>query len=124
MSASTPAPGFRPTAPILVLAGLVVALAAWVVPVNLKSVSPTLLAAAGQDTPSLSDIGGQLVDSEKIGPAALVLAAAKSVGDPQAPSTGSRPGSPISPRGADGIRSSTPSSTCARRRAAPEAPRS
>ena len=85
MSASTPAPGFRPTAPILVLAGLVVALAAWVVPVNLKSVSPTLLAAAGQDTPSLSDIGGQLVDSEKIGPAALVLAAAKSVGDPQAP---------------------------------------
>ncbi len=85
MSASTPPPGFRLSAPILVLAGLVVAIAAWVVPVNLKSVSPTLLAAAGQDTPSLADIGGQLVDSEKIGPAALVLAAADSVGDPHAP---------------------------------------
>ncbi|HYP16667.1 MAG TPA: hypothetical protein VEQ65_05600 [Opitutus sp.] len=82
MSAST---GYakRPLiAPLLVIAGLAVAFAAWTVPVNLKSVSPALLREAGDGTPSLSAFGRQLVDSEKIGPAALVLDAARSLDDP------------------------------------------
>jgi hypothetical protein len=67
------------------LTGLAIAIGAWMVPVNLKSVSPTLLRAAGNGTPSLAEFGGQLVDAEKIGPASLVLAAARTVGDPRAP---------------------------------------
>ena len=69
-------------APVLVVAGLLVALAAWTVPVNLKSVSPALLREAGEDTPSLSVFGRNLVESEKIGPAALVLDASRAVNDP------------------------------------------
>lgn len=72
-------------APLLVLAGLAVALAAWTVPVNLKSVSPALLREAGENTPSLATFGRQLVDSEKIGPAQLVLDAARTLGDAGAP---------------------------------------
>ena len=70
-------------APLLVLAGVALAIAAWSVPVNLKSISPALLREAGRDTPSLSHFGRQLVDSEKIGPAALVLDAARAVNDPE-----------------------------------------
>jgi hypothetical protein len=69
-------------APILVLAGLGLAVAAWTLPVNLKSVSPALLREAGEDTPSLAKFGRNLVESEKIGPAALVLEAARAVNDP------------------------------------------
>ena len=54
-------------------------------PVNLKSVSPALWQAAGQGTPSLGAYGRDLVDVDKIGPAALVLAAAKATGDPRTP---------------------------------------
>lgn len=72
-------------APLLVLIGLLVATAAWTLPVNLKSMSPALLREAGSDTPSLAEFGRQLVDSEKIGPAALVLDAAKALQDPAAP---------------------------------------
>jgi hypothetical protein len=72
-------------APLLVGIGLLVAAAAWTLPVNLKSVSPALLREAGSDTPSLAVFGRQLVDSEKIGPAALVLDAAKALRDPGAP---------------------------------------
>jgi len=72
-------------APLLVVLGLVVAAAAWMLPVNLKSVSPALLRAAGQGTPSLGAYGRDLVDVEKIGPAALVLAAARATNDPRAP---------------------------------------
>lgn len=53
-------------------------------PVNLKSVSPALLRAAGAGTPTLAGYGRDLVDVEKIGPAALVLEAAQSTKDPQA----------------------------------------
>jgi len=49
--------------------------------VNLKSLSPALLREAGAGTPSLAVFGRQLVDSEKIGPAALVLDAARAVHD-------------------------------------------
>lgn len=72
-------------APLVVLIGVALAIAAWSVPVNLKSVSPALLREAGMDTPSLSHFGRQLVESEKIGPAALVLDAARALKDPDAP---------------------------------------
>jgi hypothetical protein len=73
------------TAPVLVACGLVIAVAAWLVPVNLKSVSPALLQAAGRNTASLGAYGRDLVDVEKIGPAALILAAARATNDPRAP---------------------------------------
>ena len=66
-------------------AGLALAVVAWMLPVNLKSVTPALLQAAGAGTPSLVEYGRQLTESEKIGPAALVLAAAQTVGDARAP---------------------------------------
>jgi hypothetical protein len=72
-------------APLLVAAGLVVAVLAWMLPVNVRSLSPVLLHAAGEGTPSLATFGRQLVDVEKIGPASLVLAAARTVHNPQAP---------------------------------------
>lgn len=75
----------RFTAPAFIVAGLALALAAWSLPVNLKSVSPTLLREAGADTPSVAQFGRQLVESEKIGPAALTLSAARAVEDPGAP---------------------------------------
>lgn len=75
----------RLAAPLLVAGGMLVALAAWMLPVNLKSVSPALLRAAGQGTPTLGGYGRDLVDVEKIGPAALVLVAAKATDDPRAP---------------------------------------
>jgi hypothetical protein len=73
------------TAPVLAVLGLVIGVAAWLLPVNIKSVSPALLKAAGAGTPSLGAYGRDLVDVEKIGPAALVLAAAKATNDPRAP---------------------------------------
>jgi hypothetical protein len=73
-----------PRAFLLVAAGLALAATAWLLPVNLKSVSPALLKTGGEGTQSLSGFGRQLVDSEKIGPAALVLSAARRVGDPGA----------------------------------------
>ncbi len=72
------------TALALIIGGMVVLAGAWTLPVNLKSVNPALLHAAGRGTPSLADFGRQLVESEKPGPAALVLAAAQRVGDPGA----------------------------------------
>ena len=65
-------------------AGLLLLATAWLVPVNLKSVTPSLLKEAGAGTPSVVRMGRQLLDSEKPGPAALVLAAARSLNDPQA----------------------------------------
>ncbi|HVU32416.1 MAG TPA: hypothetical protein VHE61_03210 [Opitutaceae bacterium] len=73
------------TAPVVVLLGLVVAIGAWLLPVNLTSVSPALLRAAGRDTPTLGAYGRDLVDLEKIGPASLVLAAARDTRDPRVP---------------------------------------
>ena len=69
----------------LVLAGVALGVVAWLLPVNIKSVSPALLRAAGAQTRSLAAFGRDLVDSEKIGPAALLLAASQNVGDPRAP---------------------------------------
>ncbi|MEO7600468.1 MAG: hypothetical protein ABIV50_16165 [Opitutus sp.] len=84
MSVSTDSNRKPFAAPVLVVLGFVLAIAAWTLPVNLKSVSPALLREAGEDTPSLAVFGRNLVESEKIGPAALVLEAAKTVNDPGA----------------------------------------
>lgn len=73
------------TAPVLVVFGFVIAGAAWLLPVNLKSMSPALLRAAGAGTPTLGAYGRDLVDVEKIGPAAMLLAAARSTNDPRTP---------------------------------------
>lgn len=69
----------------MVAAGVLIAIAAWMLPVNLKSMSPALLRAAGEGTPTLGGYGRDLVDVEKIGAAALVLTAAKATNDPRAP---------------------------------------
>jgi hypothetical protein len=66
---------------IWMLAGLLMLALAWVVPVNLKSVTPALLKEAGAGTPTLERLGRQLLDREKPGPAALVAAAARSLSD-------------------------------------------
>ncbi|MCF7688614.1 MAG: hypothetical protein K9M98_00960 [Cephaloticoccus sp.] len=76
------------TAFAIILAGVGVALLAWLLPVNLKSLSPALLRAAGAGTPSVAALGQQLVATEKIGPAQLVLAAARTVGDREAAALG------------------------------------
>src|SRR6187551_2989144 len=73
------------SAPVLVAIGLVIGVVAWLLPVNLKSISPALLRAAGKGTPTLGGYGRDLVEVEKIGPAALVAAAARTTKDPQAP---------------------------------------
>lgn len=87
MSVSSPNQRSRSalTAPAFVVCGIAIAVGAWLLPVNLKSVSPALLQAAGKGTPTLGAYGRDLVDVEKIGPAALVLAAAKATDDPRAP---------------------------------------
>lgn len=87
MSESTPSkpPPLRPTTPLVVAAGLAVGVLAWMLPANLKSVSPALLVAAGENSPTLGAYGRDLVDVEKIGPAALVLAAARLTDDPRVP---------------------------------------
>lgn len=70
---------------VLVIFGLLLGVAAWMLPANLKSVSPELLRAAGASTPTLGAFGRDLVDLEKTGPAALVLAAARATADPRSP---------------------------------------
>ncbi|MDR2674626.1 MAG: hypothetical protein LBC18_07100, partial [Opitutaceae bacterium] len=65
-------------------AGLLLIACAWMVPVNLKSLTPALLREAGRGTPSVADYGRQRIESEKPGSARLVLAAARLVDDPGA----------------------------------------
>ena len=72
-------------APLLVATGVALAVVGWMMPANLKSVSPALLQAAGANTPTLGAYGRDLVDGEKIGPAALLLAAARVTDDPRVP---------------------------------------
>ena len=66
-------------------AGVAFVAAAWSLPVNLKSVSPALLRAAGEGTSSVAAFGRDLLDFEKPGPAGLVLTTARAVGDPRTP---------------------------------------
>ena len=71
-------------APLVAVAGLLLVFACFSLPANLKSLSPALLREAGTGTPSVAQFGRQLVDSEKIGPATLSLAAARAINDPGA----------------------------------------
>ncbi len=84
MSATAQSAQQRLTAPLVAVAGLLLVFAAWSLPANLKSLSPALLREAGAGTPSVATFGRQLVDSEKIGPATLTLAAARAINDPGA----------------------------------------
>jgi hypothetical protein len=68
---------------IWMLAGLLMLALAWIVPVNLKSVTPALLKEAGASTLTIERLGRQLLDREKPGPAALVAAAARALSDSQ-----------------------------------------
>ena len=54
--------------------GVVMLVAAWAVPVQLRSISPALLTEAGAGTPSLADLAEARLDSAQPGPAALLLA--------------------------------------------------
>ena len=85
MSPSPDARATPPAAAALVFAGVLVTALAWLLPVSLKSVSKALLRSAGEGTPSVAAFGRDLVDSEKIGPAALFLDVARSIDDPRAP---------------------------------------
>ncbi len=74
-----------PIAAAWLAVGLLTLVGAWMVPVNLKSLTPSVLKQAGKETPSVAAFGKQILDSEKLGPAQLVLAAARLVDDPKAP---------------------------------------
>jgi hypothetical protein len=67
----------------LTLIGVGCAVAAWMLPVNLLAMPPALLRAAGAHSLSAVDLGEQLLDREKLGPAALLSAAADSVNVPR-----------------------------------------
>lgn len=79
----------RPAAPPFawlawLLLGAALATLAWALPVNVKSLNSALLREAGRGTPALAGFGRALLDRDKPGPAALVLAAAEEIGDPGA----------------------------------------
>ncbi len=74
-----------PLATAWLTAGLALLVAAWLLPINMKSLTPSLLQAAGRGTPSVAQFGRQKLQSEKLGPAELILAAARLVKDPDAP---------------------------------------
>lgn len=69
---------------VMALGGIVLAGVAWLLPVNLLAMPPALLQAAGEGTPSLAKLGDALLGREKLGPATLLLNAAKAVDDPGA----------------------------------------
>ena len=60
----------------LIVAGAALVAAGWLLPVQVKSLSPLLLREAGAGTPGLVDLGQRLRTSDKPGPAALVRDAA------------------------------------------------
>lgn len=61
--------------------GLVLLATAWLLPVNIKSLNSALLREAGRDTTTAAGFASGLLELDKPGPAALVLAAAKANGD-------------------------------------------
>jgi hypothetical protein len=62
-------------------AGCVLLVLAWLLPVNVKSLNPALLREAGRNTPTVAGFGRELLQLDKPGPAALVLEAARTIGD-------------------------------------------
>ncbi len=65
-----------------VLLGLALLLAAWAVPVHLRSLAPALLARAGDGTPTVADLAEARLDAGQPGAAALLLAGARTAGAP------------------------------------------
>lgn len=61
--------------------GLGLLATAWLLPVNIKSLNSALLREAGRDTTTAAGFASELLELDKPGPAALVLAAAKANGD-------------------------------------------
>lgn len=74
-----------PIAAVWLVVGVAIICLAWLTPVHLKAVSEPVLDRAGEGTPSVARFGQQLLDSEKLGPAQLVLQAAQQVKDPTSP---------------------------------------
>ncbi|HEY9154800.1 MAG TPA: hypothetical protein VIM69_06705 [Opitutaceae bacterium] len=73
-----------PIAAVWLCVGVAVICLAWLTPVHLKAISEPVLERAGAGTPSVAGFGEQLLDSEKLGPAQMVLQAAQQVKDPRA----------------------------------------
>ena len=65
----------------LAVGGVVIALGAWMLPVNLGALPPAVVTEAGAGTDTAVDLGREFLAREKPGPAALVLAAAEAVAD-------------------------------------------
>ena len=84
MSAPTPSRNL-PKATVWLTLGMILLAGAWLIPVNLKSLTPTLLREAGRSSPSVAEFGLQVLESEKLGSAQLVLSAARLVDDKTAP---------------------------------------
>lgn len=66
------------------LIGMMLLAAAWLLPVNIKSLNPALLREAGRGSVTAAVFARQLLDLDKPGPAALALEAARQVKDPSA----------------------------------------
>lgn len=66
----------------LIVLGATLVAAGWLLPVQVKSLSPLLLREAGADSPSLVDFGTELREADKLGPAALVRDAARKLALP------------------------------------------
>jgi len=66
----------------LIVAGAALVAAGWLLPVQVKSLSPLLLREAGAGSPTLVEFGATLQESDKLGPANLVCAAAKQLALP------------------------------------------
>lgn len=73
-----------PLATAWLIVGIAILVGAWLIPVNLKSLTPAVLERAGRETPSVARYGKQILDSEKLGSAELILNAARLVNDPDA----------------------------------------
>jgi hypothetical protein len=84
-SQSQSEPSFQWGALAILITGLLVVGAGWILPVYLKSLNPVLLKEAAKDSPSLSDFGRSLAELERIGSAQLVWEASKRVVDPGEP---------------------------------------
>ncbi len=67
---------------LVAAAGLALILAAWAMPVHLRSLAPALLARAGAGTPSLADLAEARLDAAQPGAAALILAGARAAEAP------------------------------------------
>jgi hypothetical protein len=70
---------------IWAVCGAILLVLAWLFPAHWKAVSPTVMERAGRGTPTLGQMGLDLVKVERSGPATLVLNSAQATQDPQAP---------------------------------------